>query len=102
MINDHGGIDSRKISLVSLDDAFSAPKTVEQTRRLIEQDEVAFIFGTLGDDTNVAVQRYLNDRHIPQLFIGDGSSRFNDPQHFPWTMAFLPSFRLGKSLVELL
>lgn len=93
MINENGGINGRKITLISLDDAFDPAKTVEQTRRLIEQDQVAFIFQTLGDNTNAAVQHYLNDRHIPQLFLGDGSARFADPEHFPWSMAFLPSFQ---------
>lgn len=92
MINDQGGINGRRITLLSRDDGFSPPRTVEQTRRLVEQDQVAFIFNTLGVG-NTAIQRYLNDRRIPQLFIGDGLSRWNDPQHFPWTMAFLPSFQ---------
>lgn len=85
MINDQGGINGRKINLISLDDGYSAPKTVEQTRRLVEHDQVAFIFQSLGDVTNAAVQRYLNDRHIPQVFLGNGSARSNDPRHFPWS-----------------
>jgi branched-chain amino acid transport system substrate-binding protein len=93
MINDQGGINGRKINLISLDDGYSPPKTVEQIRRLVEQDQVAFIFQSLGDSTNAAIQRYLNDRRIPQLFLGDGSAKWNDPQHFPWSMAFLPSYR---------
>jgi branched-chain amino acid transport system substrate-binding protein len=93
MINDQGGINGRKINLISLDDGYSPPKTVEQIRRLVEQDEVAFIFQSLGDVTNAAVQRYLNERHIPQLFLADGSSIWDDPQHFPWTMGWQPSYR---------
>ena len=93
MINDQGGINGRKINLISLDDGYSPPKTVEQVRRLVEQDQVAFIFQSLGDVTNAAIQRYLNDRHIPQLFLADGSSKWDDPGHFPWTMAWQPSYR---------
>ena len=84
MINDQGGVNGRKINLISLDDAYSPPKTVEQTRRLVEQDEVAAIFGTLGSPTNSAIKKYLNGRKIPQLFIVAGASAFADPEHFPW------------------
>jgi branched-chain amino acid transport system substrate-binding protein len=93
MINDNGGINGRKINLISRDDGYSPPKTVEQIRKLVEEENVAFIFQSLGDVTNAAVQRYLNDRGIPQLFIADGSSRWDDPQHFHWTMGWQPSFR---------
>lgn len=93
MINDDGGINGRRINLISLDDGYSPPKTVEQIRRLVEQDHVAFIFQSLGDVTNAVIQRYLNDRRIPQLFVADGSSRWDDPGHFPWTMPWQPSFR---------
>ena len=93
MINDGGGISGRKLNLISRDDGYSPPKTVEQIRKLVEEDKVAFIFQSLGDVTNAAVQRYLNDRDIPQLFLADGSSKWDDPQHFPWTMAWGPSFR---------
>jgi branched-chain amino acid transport system substrate-binding protein len=86
MINDQGGVNGRKINLISLDDAYSPPKTVEQTRRLVEQDEVAAIFGTLGSPTNSAIKKYLNGRKIPQLFIVAGASAFADPEHFPWTI----------------
>jgi branched-chain amino acid transport system substrate-binding protein len=93
MINDNGGINGRKIHLISRDDGYSPPKTVEQIRKLVEEDNVAFIFQSLGDVTNAAVQRYLNDRGIPQLFLADGSARWDDPQHFHWTMAWQPSYR---------
>jgi branched-chain amino acid transport system substrate-binding protein len=93
MINDQGGINGRKLNLLSRDDAYSPPKTVEQIRRLVEEDQVAFIFQSLGDVTNAAIQRYLNDRGIPQLFLADGSSKWDDPKHFPWTMAWQPSYR---------
>ena len=93
MINDGGGINGRKLNLISLDDGDSPPKTVEEIRKLVEEDQVAFIFQSLGDVTNAAVQRYLNDRGIPQLFVADGSSKWDDPQHFPWTMSWQPSYR---------
>jgi branched-chain amino acid transport system substrate-binding protein len=93
MINDNGGINGRKLNLISLDDGYSPPKTVEQIRKLVEEDKVAFIFQILGDVTNAAVERYLNARGVPQLFVGDGSSRWDDPQHFPRTMAWQPSYR---------
>jgi branched-chain amino acid transport system substrate-binding protein len=93
MINEQGGVNGRKINLKSLDDAFSPPKTVEQTRRLVEEDHVAFIWQSLGTPTNTAIERYLNDRKIPQLFISTFASKFNDPQHFPWTMGGLGSYR---------
>jgi branched-chain amino acid transport system substrate-binding protein len=93
MINDNGGVNGRKINLISRDDGYSPPKTVEQIRKLVEEDNVAFIFQSLGDVTNAAVQRYLNDRGIPQLFLADGSARWDDPQHFHWTMAWQPSYR---------
>jgi branched-chain amino acid transport system substrate-binding protein len=86
MINDKGGINGRKVNLISLDDAYSPPKAFEQTRRLVEQDEVAAIFGTLGSPTNSAIKKYLNGRKIPQLFIVAGASAFADPEHFPWTI----------------
>jgi len=93
MINEQGGINGRKINLISLDDGYNPAKTVEQIRRLVEQDEVAFIFQSLGSVTNAVIQKYLNDRKIPQLFLADGTSRWDDPQHFPWTMPWAPSYR---------
>ena len=93
MINDNGGIHGRKITFVSYDDAFSPPKTVEQTRKLIESDEVLFIFNPLGTLTQSAVHKYLNARKIPQLFIASGSSKWDDSANFPWAMGFQPSYR---------
>jgi branched-chain amino acid transport system substrate-binding protein len=86
MINDQGGIKGRKINFLSLDDSYSPPKTVELIRRLVEQDEVLGLFGTVGTAPNAAVQRYLNDRKVPQLFLFSGAARFRDPRTFPWTM----------------
>jgi branched-chain amino acid transport system substrate-binding protein len=86
MVNDTGGVNGRKIDFISLDDGYSPPKTVEQTRRLVEQDQVFGIFGSLGTPTNASVQRYLNERKVPQMFLFTGTSRFRDPQHYPWTM----------------
>jgi branched-chain amino acid transport system substrate-binding protein len=90
MINDQGGVNGRKINFISLDDGSSPPKTVEQTRRLIEQEHVAFIFGTVGTAPNAAICAYLNENKIPQLFIGSGVSKFADPQRLPWTITFDP------------
>ncbi len=93
MINDRGGINGRKISLISYDDAATPPKTVEQVRKLVESDEVLFTFQIVGNASNIAVQRYLNDRKIPQLFVGGRATRFEDPVNFPWTMGFAPNLR---------
>ena len=92
-INAEGGINGRRITFISYDDAFSPPRTVEQTRKLVENDEVLFIFGALGTATNTAIQRYMNARKVPQLFVGGGATKWNDPQHFPWTMGFVPSYQ---------
>jgi branched-chain amino acid transport system substrate-binding protein len=86
MINDNGGVNGRKITLISLDDGYSPPKAAENARRLVEQDEVLGIFGSLGTPANVAMQRYLNDRKVPQLFVFSGVARFRNPHAYPWTM----------------
>ena len=93
MINDMGGINGRRIALVSLDDGYSAPKTVELTRRLVEQEQVAFLFNSLGTACCASVWQYLNDAEIPQLFVATGASMFADPEHFPWTMGWQPNYR---------
>jgi len=93
MINEQGGINGRKINLISLDDAYSPPKTVEQTRRLVEQEQVLLIFNGLGTPTSSAVQKYLNAKQVPQIFVSTGASRWNDPQHFPWTIGWAPNYR---------
>jgi branched-chain amino acid transport system substrate-binding protein len=92
MINDQGGVNGRKLTLVQLDDGYSPPKTVEQTRKLVEEEKVAFMFSAIGTPTNMSVRAYLNEKKVPQLWIGSGSSKFDDPQHFPWSIAFLPSY----------
>ncbi|WP_371818053.1 ABC transporter substrate-binding protein [Bradyrhizobium sp. CCBAU 53421] len=93
MINDGGGINGRRINLISYDDAATPAKTVEQVRKLVERDEVLFTFQGVGNASNIAVQKYLNDRHIPQLFAGGRATRFEDPISFPWTMGFAPNLR---------
>ena len=94
MINDQGGINGRKINWISYDDGYSPPKTVEQVRKLIESDEVLFIFNALGTPTQTAVQKYQNNKKVPQLFVATGASKWNDPKDFPWTMGFQPSYRV--------
>jgi branched-chain amino acid transport system substrate-binding protein len=93
MINEQGGVNGRKINLISLDDAYSPPKTVEQVRRLVEDEKVAFCFQTLGTACNLAIRQYLNDNKVPQLFVSTGASVFSDPEHFPWTIGFNPNYQ---------
>src|SRR6059058_6081503 len=91
-INAEGGINGRKIKFISLDDAYSPPKTVEQTRKLVEQEEVLLMFGSLGTATNNAVHRYLNAKKIPQLFVLSGATKWADPKNFPWTMPGMAAY----------
>src|SRR5476651_2698589 len=93
-INDLGGINGRKIRLLSLDDGYSPPKTLEQTRRLVEQDNVAFIFQQLGTPTALAARRYLNQKQVPQVFVASGATQFGDRQSFPWTMGWQISYQI--------
>jgi branched-chain amino acid transport system substrate-binding protein len=93
MINEQGGINGRKINFISLDDAYSPPKTVEQIRRLVEDEKVAFLFQTLGTAPNLAIRQYLNDNKVPQLFVSTGAAVFSDPQHFPWTVGYNPNYQ---------
>ena len=92
-INDEGGINGRKINFISYDDAYSPPKAVEQTRKLVESDEVLVVFGALGTPSNTAIQKYLNAKKVPQLFLATGATKWNDPKGFPWTMGWLPSYQ---------
>jgi branched-chain amino acid transport system substrate-binding protein len=93
MINEQGGVNGRKINFISLDDAYSPPKTVEQVRRLVEDEKVAFLFQTLGTAPNLAIRQYLNDNKVPQLFVSTGAAVFSDPEHFPWTIGFNPNYQ---------
>src|SRR5271169_3415082 len=94
MVNEQGGINGRKINFISRDDSYSPPKTVEQVRKLVEEDRVLILFNTLGTPPNTAIQGYLNDNKVPQLFVGTGADKWNDPKHHPWTMGWQPSYRI--------
>jgi branched-chain amino acid transport system substrate-binding protein len=93
MINDRGGINGRKVNFVTYDDGYSPPKAVEQVRRLVENDEVLAVFNPLGTPSNTAIQKYLNAKKIPQLFVATGATKWNDPKNFPWTMGWQPSYQ---------
>jgi branched-chain amino acid transport system substrate-binding protein len=92
-INAEGGINGRKIRFISYDDAYSPPKTVEQARKLVESDEVLLIFNPLGTASNAAIQKYMNEKKVPQLFVGSGARKWNDPKQFPWTMGWAPNYQ---------
>jgi len=92
MLNEKGGINGRKVNFLTLDDAYSAPKCVEATRRLVEQEEVLALFGSLGTAPQTAVHKYLNSKGVPQLLLNTGASKWNDPKNFKWTMAGLPLY----------
>ena len=92
-VNDEGGINGRKINYISYDDSYSPPKAVEMVRKLVEQDQVALLFQTLGTPTNSAVHKYMNQQKVPHLFVATGATKWNDPQHFPWTMGFQPNYQ---------
>src|ERR1700760_4154828 len=93
MINDQGGVNGRKLNLIQYDDAYSPPKTVEQVRKLVEGDEVLTTFQIIGTPPNAAVQKYLNEKKVPQLLASTGATRFTDPKNFPWTIAFNPNYQ---------
>jgi ABC-type branched-subunit amino acid transport system substrate-binding protein len=93
MINDAGGINGRKINYISYDDAYSPPKTVEQARKLVESDEVLFIFNSLGTPSNSAIHKYMNSKKVPQLFVATGATKWNDPKEYPWTMGWQPNYQ---------
>src|SRR5271155_5266339 len=92
-INAEGGINGRKISFISYDDGYSPPKAVEQARKLVESDEVLVVFNPLGTPSNTAIQKYLNAKKVPQLFVATGATKWNDPKDFPWTMGWQPSYQ---------
>jgi len=93
MINDQGGINGRKINFITYDDGYSPPKAVEQARKLVESDEVLVVFNPLGTPSNSAIQKYLNSKKVPQLFVATGAAKWNDPKGFPWTMGWQPSYQ---------
>jgi ABC-type branched-subunit amino acid transport system substrate-binding protein len=93
MINEAGGINGRKIDFISYDDSYSPPKTVEQARKLVESDEVLFIFNPLGTPPNSAIHKYMNSKKVPQLFVATGATKWNDPKNFPWTMGWQPGYQ---------
>jgi ABC-type branched-subunit amino acid transport system substrate-binding protein len=92
-INAEGGVNGRKINFISYDDAYSPPKAVEQARKLVEGDEVLLIFGSLGTPSNTAIQKYMNAKKVPQLFVQTGATKWNDPKNFPWTMGWIPNYQ---------
>ena len=92
-INAEGGVNGRKINFISYDDGYSPPKAVEQARKLVESDEVLLVFNPLGTPSNSAIQRYLNGKKVPQLFVATGATKWNDPKNFPWTMGWQPSYQ---------
>lgn len=100
-INDEGGINGRKVNFISYDDAYSPPKTVEQARKLVESDEVLLIFNPLGTPGNAAIHKYMNSKKVPQIFVGSGASKWNDPKTYPWTMGWIPNFQTeGRILAQ--
>jgi len=92
-INAEGGINGRKVKFITYDDGYSPPKAVEQVRKLVESDEVLLVFNPLGTPSNSAIQKYLNSKKIPQLFVATGATKWNDPKDFPWTMGWQPSYQ---------
>jgi branched-chain amino acid transport system substrate-binding protein len=92
MVNDNGGINGRKITFISYDDAYAPPKTVEMVRKLVEEDKVLFLFNTLGTPGNTAIQKYMNAKKVPQLFVATGASKWGQPKDFPWTMGWQPDY----------
>ena len=93
MVNEQGGINGRKVVWISYDDGYSPPKTVEMVRKLVEQDQVLFVFQTLGTPPNTAIQKYLNTKKVPQAFVATGATKWNDPRNFPWTMGWQPNYQ---------
>src|SRR5512143_2380417 len=92
-INAEGGINGRKINFISYDDAYSPPKAIEQARKLVEGDEVLFLFQPLGTPSNSAIQKYMNAKKVPQLFVATGATKWGEPKNFPWTMGWQPNYQ---------
>src|SRR5260221_3904998 len=93
-LNSEGGINGRKINFISYDDAYSPPKAVEQARKLVESDDVLLIFNPLGTPSNSAIQKYMNAKKVPQVFVSSGAAKWNDPKNFPWTIGWQPSYQV--------
>jgi len=93
MVNEQGGINGRKVNFVSYDDGYSPPKTVEMARKLVEQDQVLFLFQTLGTPPNTAIHKYMNMRKVPQMHVATGATKWNDPKDYPWTMGWQPNYQ---------
>ena len=105
MVNEQGGVNGRKINLIQLDDSYSPPKTIEQTRKLVEQEQVAIMFQTIGTAPNTAIRKYLNQKKVPDIWLGSGASLFVDPENYPWSIPFQPNYRVegqmyGKYILE--
>ena len=98
MVNEQGGVNGRKVNLISLDDAYSPPRAVEQTRKLVEQDQVLALFQPLGTPTNSAIHKYVNARKVPHLFLATGATKWGDPKNFPWTIGFQPSYQIESKI----
>ncbi len=94
MVNDQGGINGRKVNLISLDDAYSPPRAVEQVRKLVEEEQVLALFQTLGTPSNSAIHKYVNAKKVPHLFLATGATKWGDPKNFPWTIGFQPSYQI--------
>ena len=92
-MNAEGGINGRKINFISYDDGYSPPKAVEQVRKLVESDEVLLVFQPLGTPSNTAIQKYMNSKKVPQLFVATGATKWGDPKGFPWTMGWQPNYQ---------
>jgi ABC-type branched-subunit amino acid transport system substrate-binding protein len=93
-VNDEGGVNGRKIDFITLDDGYNPPKTVEQVRRLVEQENVLFLFQPLGTPSNTAIEQYMNENKVPQVYVATGADKWNDPKNFPWTIGWQPSYRV--------
>ncbi len=98
MINEQGGINGRKVNFITRDDGYSPPKTVEQVRKLVEEDQVLFMYNTLGTPPNSAIWDYMNENKVPQLFVATGASKWNDPKGHPWTIGWQPNYRVEASI----
>ena len=98
MVNEHGGVAGHKINFITVDDGYNPAKAVEQARKLVEQDEVAFLFNTLGTPSNTAIQKYLNQKKVPQLFVASGADKWGEYKDFPWTIGWQPSYRIEAAI----